>query len=79
MILAPLTKNFNKSIAASFPSKRTICSSVARFTSNFLTKKAQVSYILGLTTTTREPSFISLILYPLVSDNCPGLLYLYMF
>ena len=38
------------------------CSTVARFTSNFLTKNAHVSDIDGLTTTTRDPSFISLIL-----------------
>ena len=62
IILAPFTKYFNKSIVSSFPGNFTICSSVARLTSNFLTKNAHVSDILGLTTTTREPSFISLIL-----------------
>ena len=46
---------------------------------NFLTKNAHDSEKLGLKTTTLEPSFISLILYPTDSDNCPGLLYLYIF
>ena len=76
VILAPFTKNFNSAIASSLPGNVTSCSNVALLTSNFLTKNAHVSEKLGLTTTTREPSFISLILYPFVSDNCPGLLYL---
>ena len=76
VILAPFTRYFNSSMASSLPGKVTNCSKVALLTSNFLTKNAHVSEKLGLTTTTREPSFISLILYPLVSDNCPGLLYL---
>ena len=62
VILAPFTKNFNNSIVSSFPLSLTNCSNVALFTSNFLTKNAHVSEKLGLTTTTREPSFISFIL-----------------
>ena len=63
IILAPFTKYFSNAIESSHPgSPLNHCSNVERLTSNFLTKNAHVSEKLGLTTTTRDPSFISLIL-----------------